>query len=272
MPQLRVISVTSGKGGVGKSHLAANVATLAAREGQRVLIIDADMGLSSLDTLLGVKPTKHLGDVLSGAAIDEVLFQVSRNLWLLPAANGQQNLTHLTAEQQQTIVCLWDALSTRFDLIVIDSAPGISRDVLFFASSAQQVLLVVSGEPTSLTDAYVMAKALRERTDLRRIDVIVSNARTEPHAHAIFARLEGVVSPRISVALRFCGYIPEDQNVRRATALRRPLVDIAPHSPASRAYERLTQALLSTEVLAHGGVSIGVERTLTETKKASDAA
>jgi flagellar biosynthesis protein FlhG len=117
-----------------------------------------------------------------------------------------------------------------------------------------------------------MVKALRERTDLRRIDVIVSNARTEPHAHAIFARLEGVVSPRISVALRYGGFVPEDQNVRRATALRRPLVEVAPHSPASRAYERLTNALLTAEVNPHGGVAIGVERTLSEAKKASDAA
>ncbi len=272
MTSLRVISVTSGKGGVGKSHLAANLATLAARDGQRVLAIDADVGLASLDVLLGAKAHKHLGDVLNGTPIDDALVKVGSSLWLLPASSGQQSLTRLSAEQQRALACLWDDVSRRFDLIVIDSAPGISRDVLFFAASAQQVLLVVNGEPTSLSDAYVMAKALRERTDLRRIDVVVSGARTEPHAHAIFARLEGVVSPRISVALRFGGFVPEDQNVRRATALRRPLVDVAPHSPASRAYERLAQWLLTGDQPAHGGVSIGLERVLTDGKKTSDAA
>ncbi|MDP1826371.1 MAG: P-loop NTPase [Archangium sp.] len=245
MAPVRVISVTSGKGGVGKSHLAVNVATLCARAGQRVLIFDADGGLSNVDVLLGVRPARHVGDLLDGAALDSVLHQVSAGLWLLAGAPGERRLAHLDDGARLALRCAWDALASRFDVVVVDVGAGVGDDVLFFTSAGQTALLVVTDEPTSLGDALVLLQALRQKTPVREVDVVVNCVRTERSAQVVFARLQQSAAT-CALRLRFTSNIPDDQNVRRAAMAGRALVDLAPTSPASRAFERLTHALLSS--------------------------
>jgi flagellar biosynthesis protein FlhG len=267
MAVLRVISVTSGKGGVGKSHLAANLATVAAHRGLRSVAIDADVGLANLDVLFGVYPELHVGDLLDGEALDHVLLQTPAGPSLLPGARGEQALTHLTSLQQQTLVEAWRGISERFDVVIVDSAPGLQHDMLFFAGAAQQVVLVVTPEPTSLSDARAVASSLRQRTAVREIEVVVNEVRTERVAQSVFARLQGLLANE-PLSLKYCGFVPEDHNVRRATAVRRPLVDLAPHSPASRAFERIGHALFDAPSVLHGGLQVGLERTLGEVAEA----
>lgn len=267
MGGLRVMAVTSGKGGVGKSHLAANLATLASRQGQRVLLIDADAGLASLDTLLGVKPTLHLGDLLDGKRLDDILLPTAGGLWLLPAASGLQRLTRLSPEQRAVLFAAWDELAWRFDLVLLDCGPGVGEDVLFFATLAQQVILVANTEPTSVSDAAMVVKALGDERCLREVLVVVNHARTDRTAHAVFAKLCTVASEMgpAAMSLRYLGSVPDDQNVRRATALARPLVTVAPHSPASRAFERIATALFALPVpRPSGGLTLGLERLMHE--------
>ncbi len=262
MSQLRVIGVTSGKGGVGKSHLCANVATLAAQQGQRVLLIDADAGLANLDVLLGVRPKLHLGDLLDGAPLDEVLIHTPPGPWLLPGSSGVQRLTRLSPHERAALLGAWDELSWRFDVIVIDCGPGASSDVLFFSSVASQVVMLVSAEPTSVADAAVLIDALREQTAVREVLVVVNSTRTERNGHTVFARLNAGLEGG-AMTLKYLGAVPDDQNVRRATAARKPLVQVAPHSPASRAFDKVAQAILAQPVLApSGGLQIGLERLL----------
>jgi flagellar biosynthesis protein FlhG len=258
---LRVISVTSGKGGVGKTHLAANVATLCARTGLKVLAIDADAGLANLDLILGLYPSRHVGHLLDGATLDEVVLRTASGLSVLPGAPGERRLVHLDASDQRALVSVWDELASRFDVVVLDSGPGVGDDTLFFTATGQHVVLVVTEEPTSLADAAGLLAALRTRTATRQVDVVVNGVRTLRNAQAVFGRLQTAAASQ-AISLRFLGHIPEDQNVRRAAMLRKPLVELAPTSPASRAFERLTELLLGSRPGPAAGVSMGLAQQL----------
>jgi flagellar biosynthesis protein FlhG len=262
MKALRVISVTSGKGGVGKTHLAVNVSTLCAKAGLRVLAIDADAGLANLDVLLGLRPPlSHVGHLLDGATLDEVLLESAGGVKVLPGAPGERRLTHLNAGDLRALVSIWDELAERFDVVVVDAGPGVGDDALFFSATGQRVVVMVTEEPTSLADAAVLLTSLRRSTAVREVDVVVNGVRTWRSAQAVFARLEAAVA-QLSLGLRLLAHVPDDQNVRRAAMQRRPLVELAPTSPAARAFEKITQALLEGPVRVGGGVSIGVERQL----------
>lgn len=264
MGALRVISVTSGKGGVGKSHLAANVATVAAQGGAKVVLIDASGGLSSVEQLFGVPSGASLVELLDGADLDEVLAPTPQGPWLLSSGRGERRLAQLSAEDRRALVAAWAALAERFDVVVVDSAPGVQDDVLFFAALACRVAVVVTNEPTSINDAAVLVQALRSNTAVRAVDVVVSFARNERAAGVVFGKLAGLLEPALGLRLRFAGHVPEDHNVRRATAMQRPLVAVAPLSPASRAFSRLAQLLLGDDAAVPAGPAIGVERVLLE--------
>ncbi len=261
MRSLRVISVTSGKGGVGKTHLAANVATLCAKAGARVLAVDADAGLANLDVLLGVTPTGHVGQLLDGAELDGVLARSSAGVTVLPGAPGERRLVHLSAADRQTLVAVWNELATRFEVVVVDAGPGVGDDTLFFSATGQRVLVLVTEEPTSLADAVVLISALCRRAGVREVDVVVNGVRTNRSAQAVFSKLQAVMAAE-PIKLTFLGHVPDDQNVRRAAMLRRPLVEVAPTSPASRAFERIATQVLEGPVLSPGRVSIGLEQQL----------
>ncbi len=261
MGDLRVISVTSGKGGVGKSHLAANIAALCAKRGQRTLAIDADSSLANLDVLFGVAPKRHVGHLFDGAMLDEVLTSTSSGVALLAASPGERRMVHLSLESKNTLLCAWDALADDFDVVIVDAGPGVGDDVLFFASCGQQVIVVVTDEPTSIADAAVLIRELRGRSALRQVDVVVNGVRSSKIAQSVYGRLQTALAD-VSLMIRYLGHVPDDQNVRRAAMAQRPLVELAPTSPASRAFDRITDALLEQTVRSSGGVSIGVTRQM----------
>lgn len=264
MGALRVISVTSGKGGVGKSHLAANVATVAAQGGARVVLIDASGGLSSVEQLFGVPAGASLVELLDGAGLDDVLVPTPQGPHLLSSGRGERRLARLSEQDRLSLVAAWQTLAERFDVIVVDAAPGVQDDVLFFSALACRVALVVTNEPTSLNDAVVLARALKTNTAVRTVDVVVSLARNERGAGVVFGKFAQALEPELGLRLRFAGHVPEDHNVRRATAMQRPLVSLAPLSPASRAFNRLAQQLLTDDGVVAAGAAIGVERVLLE--------
>ena len=261
MKSLRVISVTSGKGGVGKTHLAANVATLFARSGLRTLAIDADAGLANLDLVLGLTARLNVGHLLDGASLAECLVRAPSGLALLAGTPGERRMVHLAPEDQRALVSAWDHFAHEFDVVVLDSGPGVGDDTLFFTATGQHVVLVVTEEPTSLADAAGLLSALRARTAIRQVDVVVNEVRTVKSAQAVFGRLQ-TAAVSLGISLRFLGHVPEDQNVRRAAMLRRPLVELAPTSPASRAFERLTELLLGSRPAPAAGVSMGLAQQL----------
>jgi flagellar biosynthesis protein FlhG len=242
---LRVIAVTSGKGGVGKTNMTANLAVLAARAGKRVLVLDADLGLANVEILYGVKPRYHLGDLLdSSLSARDVLTPGPAGVQVLSAGSGIQSLTRLTEAQKLQFMAALESVEDQFDLVLIDSGAGIGDNVLFFVGAAQEALLVVSPEPTSLVDAYAVVKVLSQQGAVRHFSVVVNPVVDELTAREIFPKLTAVTSRFLSASVRHLGYVPRDENVHRAVVAQRPVVEIFPKSPASRAIGHVAQRLL----------------------------
>jgi flagellar biosynthesis protein FlhG len=245
--KLRVIATTSGKGGVGKTNLTANLAVLAARAGKRVLIIDADLGLANVEIVFGLKPKHHIGSLIDGThTMDQVLIEGPLGLKILSAGSGIQSLTQLGQDQKMRLSAALDGIEDRFDLVLVDSGAGIGDNVLFFVGAAQEALLVVSPEPTSLVDAYAVVKVLSQQAGITTFNVIINPVVDELQAREIFPKLTAVTSRFLSAKVRHLGYIPRDENMHRAIMVQRPLVEAFPLSPASRALSIISDKLLST--------------------------
>ncbi|MGC3998702.1 MAG: MinD/ParA family protein [Anaeromyxobacter sp.] len=209
---MRVVAVTSGKGGVGKTHISANLAVLAAKAGRRVLLIDADLGLANADIVLGICPTRHLGHLLDGSAsAEEVLTEGPRGIRVLGASSGIQSLTALTDEQKLTLVSAFEPLDDRFDLVIVDCGAGIGDNVLFFAGAAQEALLVVSPEPTSLSDAYATVKVLSQDAGVSHFSVVANQA-ADFQGRDVFRRLTQVTDRFLDARLKYLGNVPRDED------------------------------------------------------------
>jgi flagellar biosynthesis protein FlhG len=269
---LRVVAVTSGKGGVGKTNFSANLAVLSAKAGRRVLIIDADLGLANVEILFGLKPRHHLGDLLAGTlTIDQVLAHGPQGIRVLPAGSGMQSLTHLDAAQKRVLIAALDPLEDEFDLVIIDSGAGIGDNVLFFVGAAQEAILVVSPEPTSLTDAYATVKVLSQQAGVRHFSVVVNTAPHELRAREIFEKLNAVTDRFLKANVRYLGYLPRDENVHRAVMAQRPLLDAFPQSPYSRALSVIGGKLLkeTSPSQMDGGLKFLWQRLFRESETAA---
>jgi flagellar biosynthesis protein FlhG len=242
---LRVIAVTSGKGGVGKTHVSCNLALLAARTGRRVMVLDADLGLANADIVLGVEPHRHLGHLLDGSApLQDVLAVGPEGVHVLAASTGVQELTRLDDAQKLRLVTALDYIEDQFDLVIVDCGAGIGDNVLFFAGAAQEAILVVSPEPTSLTDAYATVKVLSQQAGVEHFQVIVNPVPTEAHGREVWERLTRVTDRFLGARVSFLGHIPRDENLQRALMAQRPLVQLFPRSPSARALQALADKLL----------------------------
>lgn len=243
---LRVIGVTSGKGGVGKTNLAANLAILAAKQGQRVLIIDGDLGLANVEIIYGLRPRHHLGHLLSGdVTIQDVLATGPAGVKVLPAGNGLQQLTRLDDGQRLRLVGAMEELEDDFDVVFLDSGAGIGDNVLFFIGAAQEAMLVVSPEPTSLTDAYATIKVLCQDAGVRCFDIVVNQAGNESLARDIFEKLSAVAGRFLDARVRWLGWVPRDENVHRSVMAQRAFVELFPTTPATRALNNVIDSLLN---------------------------
>jgi flagellar biosynthesis protein FlhG len=269
---LRVIAVTSGKGGVGKTNISANMAVLAAKMGKRVLVIDADLGLANVEIVFGLKPRYHMGDLInSSISIEDVLIEAPHGVKILPAGSGVQNLTQLSPEDKLRFVASLEPVQDKFDIVLVDSGAGIGDNVLFFVGAAQEAVLVVSPEPTSLVDAYATVKVLSQKAGVRNFNVIINPVVEELPAREIFNKLTAVTSRFLSASVRHLGYIPRDENLHRAIMAQRPLVDAFPHSPASRAMSVIADKLFneSAPPLLDGGMKLMWSRLFREETGAS---
>jgi len=242
---LRVMALTSGKGGVGKTHIACNLALLAARTGRRVLIIDADLGLANADIVLGMEPHRHLGHLLDGTVpLQEVLAEGPEGVHVLAASTGLQELTRLDDAQKLRLVTALDFIEDRFDLVLVDCGAGIGDNVLFFAGAAQEVLLVASPEPTSLTDAYATVKVLSQQAGVEHFQVIVNQVPGDAAGRDVWEKLTGVTDRFLNTRVTYLGHVPRDENLQRALMSQRPVVQLFPRSPSSRALQVLADRLL----------------------------
>jgi flagellar biosynthesis protein FlhG len=264
---LRVIAVTSGKGGVGKTNVSVNLALLAARRGKRVLVIDADLGLANVEIVFGVKSRYHVGDLLNGTrTAAEVLTDGPLGIKILTAGSGVQSLTQLDESSKMRLIAALEELGDSFDLVFIDSGAGIGDNVLFFVGAANEAILVVSPEPTSIVDAYAVIKVLSQQARVTQFGIVINNVVDELPAREIFPRLTTVTNRFLAASIRHLGYVPRDENLHRSIMAQTPLVDLFPFSPASRAFQQIADRLLTETVprVPAGGLKFMWQRLFTE--------
>ena len=262
---VRVIGVTGGKGGVGKSNVAVNAALALADLGRKVVVLDADLGLANVDVLLGLKPRNTLEDVLAGrATIDDVLIDGPGGIKVVPASSGTQRMTKLSPREQGALIQVFSTLQHKLDVLIVDTAAGIGEGVVNFLAACQSVLVVVCDEPTSITDAYALIKVLNQHHGVGRFDVLANMTRGRAAPDLLFAKLQRVTDRFLDVALHCAGAIPFDDNLRKAVRRQRAVVDFYPSSPASVAFRRLAAEIDAwpAPLAARGQLEFFAERLL----------
>jgi flagellar biosynthesis protein FlhG len=239
---VQVIAVTGGKGGVGKTSVAVNLATAMLLAGRRVMLLDGDLGLANVDVFLGLTPRHTMAHVLSGErSLEEIVLESPQGLLVVPGASGVAQLANLSAAEHLAMVQAFSSLATRLDVLVIDTSAGIAHSVTQFSQAAQHVLLVVCDEPASLTDAYALMKVLSRHHGVHRFRVLANMTRRQGEGEALFRKLERVSSRFLDVTLEYVGEIPEDGAMRRAIREQRPVLEAYPTSPASVAFKNLAR-------------------------------
>ena len=244
----RVISMTSGKGGVGKSTLTANLALEIARLGKRVLLIDGDFGMANLDVMFGLRARQSLHEVVQGEAIiQDILMPVSENITLIPGGSGIYELQKLTAIGKQTLLDQISQLEESYDVVLVDTAPGITDNVLFLNSAVEEIHVVMTPDPSSLTDAYALIKTLHMKARENRFQVICNQVRDAQDGERIFNRLESVVARFLPVRLELAGIIPMDPHLRQAVRSQQLVGRAQPQSESASAIRALAHELIQRQ-------------------------
>lgn len=230
---IRVIAVTSGKGGVGKTNITANFAYILASMGKRTLLLDADAGLANIDVILGITPKYNLYHVLCGEkSLSEAIVEGPGGIKILPASSGIQEMAELSKGQKFTLLEELDMLDDELDFMLIDTAAGITGNVTYFNMAAKEIIVVVSSEPTSLTDAYALIKILYQGYAVRRFMLLVNMVMDSQEAVGVYTRLNNATNHFLDLPIEYIGYIPQDQHVARAVRQQRLLVEAFPDSRA----------------------------------------
>jgi flagellar biosynthesis protein FlhG len=237
---VKVIAVTGGKGGVGKTNVTLNLAMAMAQMGKKVLVLDADLGLANCDVMLGLRVEKNLFHVLSGEAeLDDILIEGPFGIKIVPATSGTQSMTELSPAEHAGLIRAFSELRTPFDVMLVDTAAGISDMVLSFSRASQDVLVVVCDEPSSITDAYALMKILSREHSVQKFKIVANMVRSLREGQELFAKLSRVTDRFLDVTLELVATIPFDENVRKAARKQKAFVDAFPKTPASLAVKTL---------------------------------
>jgi flagellar biosynthesis protein FlhG len=254
---VRVISVTSGKGGVGKTNITANLAYFLSKRNKKALVLDADAGLANIDVILGINPPYNLYHVLKGEkTLTQTIVDGPGGIKILPSASGIQEMTDLSRGQKLTLVDELNTLNDSVDFMLIDTAAGISSNVMYFNMAAKEIIVVTSPEPTALTDAYALIKILYQRYAKRRFRLIVNMVKNASEAKEVYARLSRATDHFLNLTIEYLGYIVLDEKVKDAVRQQTALAEIYPQSPAARCLEKIADKLSAENVTDYENGSI----------------
>jgi len=245
---IQVIAVTSGKGGVGKTNVVANLGYALTRLNKRVLILDADIGLANLDVLLGLTSKYNLQHVLNGEkSISEVVISGPGGMKILPASSGVQELSNLNKAQRLCLLSELNSLHDETDVLLIDTSAGISSNVMYFNLAAQEILIVVSPEPTSITDAYAIMKILFLKYSENHFKLLVNSVKSAEEAKEVFYHLSLVAQKFLNLSIDYWGYIPQDEHIVKAVRRQKALIELYPNSPASKSFFDLAKKVCENQ-------------------------
>ena len=248
----RVITVTSGKGGVGKSNLAINLAISLSRLGKKVVVLDADFGLANIEVMLGIRPQYNLSDLMfRGKSLSEIITAGPENVGFISGGSGIREMTNLTKEQLINLSSRLSELDRQTDVVIIDTGAGISGNVMEFVVLSGEVLLIATPEPTSITDAYALLKTLNYQPEFTRehchIKLIANKVSNEKDGRELFEKLSVVADKFLNISLEYMGAVPSDNNMSKAVMKQQPLSVAYPNSQAARAIDDMARILAAPE-------------------------
>ncbi|MCC5909816.1 MAG: MinD/ParA family protein [Clostridiaceae bacterium] len=240
----RVICVTSGKGGVGKTNFTANLAIALSKQDQQVVIVDADLGLANIDVVLGVMSKYTLLDIVKHRKnILDVMNVGPQGVKIISGGSGIIDLVDMSSEHINTLVSSFDEITDRADILLIDTGAGLSKSVMSFVLAAEEVIIVTTGEPTSITDAYAMIKTIGLQEKNKDIKLIINRIESINEGKAAFEKLENACKKFLNIKIEKLGFIMEDNNVRKAVNAQTPFIIQYPNSSVSRNIELIASKL-----------------------------
>jgi flagellar biosynthesis protein FlhG len=241
---VRVIAITSGKGGVGKTNIATNLAYHLSQMNRKTLVLDADMGLANIDVILGIAPKYNLYHVLRGEkALCDVIVDGPGGMKILPATSGIQEMADLSKGEKLALLDELDGLGTQLDFLLIDTAAGIAGNVIYFNVAAREIIVVVSPEPTSITDAYALIKILYSNYGEKRFMLLVNMVKHSSEAREVFLKVSNATSHFLNLSIEYLGYVLEDTKVTEAVRRQKALAEIYPDSRANKCLQSIARKL-----------------------------
>ncbi|MHB8770881.1 MAG: MinD/ParA family protein [Syntrophales bacterium] len=262
---VRVISITSGKGGVGKTNITVNLAYLLSKMNKKILILDADMGLANIDVTLGLAPKVNLFHVLDGKrSMKEAMIEGPGGIMILPSASGIQEMSDLSKGQKLTLLDELRSVSREMDFLLIDTAAGIAGNVMYFNMAAQEIIVVASPEPTSLTDAYAIIKVLHQKHAKNRFRLVVNMVRDPQEGKEVYQRLNQATDRFLNLHIEYFGHVLRDERLPEAVKRQKAFTALYPHSPASKCLASLAEKLCREQPVGGdpGGISFFWERII----------
>ncbi len=241
-----VYSITSGKGGVGKTAVTANLAYVLASMGKRVLILDADLGLANIDVVFGISPNFNLNHFFAGEQdLQGIMVDGPMGIKILPAGSGIQNFTNLDSSQKMRLLDGLDAMQNHFDFVLIDTEAGISENVTYFNTAAQEILVITTPEPTAITDAYALMKLLSTQYHEKHFNLVVNQIESEDDALDVYRKLTMVANRYLDISIDYLGSIPEDRQMVESIRKQKVISELYPGSKITQAFHQLAGRICS---------------------------
>ncbi|MES9946899.1 MAG: MinD/ParA family protein [Candidatus Thiodiazotropha sp.] len=239
---VRVIAVTGGKGGVGKTSISANLGVAFAELGRRVLLLDADLGLANLDVILGLHAERNLSHVMQGeCSLEDVLVTGPKGMRVVPGASGIQHMAEMTPAENAGLIHAFSEVANDVDVLLIDTAAGISDLVISFSRAAQEQIVVVCDEPASITDAYAIIKLLNREHGISRFRILANMVKSVQEGRDLYNKMCRVTDQYLDVMLNYMGSIPYDEQLRKAVRSQKPVVEAYPRSRVAQAFKNLAK-------------------------------
>ncbi|MBF0236096.1 MAG: MinD/ParA family protein [SAR324 cluster bacterium] len=259
---IRVMSVTSGKGGVGKTNIAINLAYALSNLGKKVLLFDADLGLANVDVLLNISPRYTIEHVLSGEKdINDIILEGPNHIKILPSSSGISDLAELNRDEQMYLFKKLGQIEHTLDYLLIDTGAGIASNVLRFNATANDILLVATPEPTSMTDAYSLMKVLATKYNVRKFHLVANSVQSQAEARMVYERLQKVTHDFLNVQLHYAGFVIRDPTLIKAVRMQKPLLEIFPNAPASKCLMALAKQIENNYDRGIAGVPLEQENS-----------
>lgn len=241
---VRVVTLTSGRTGVGKSNIIANLAAALAKRGRHVLVLDEQQGKGSVESLFGLTARYDLMHVIRREkALEDVVINGPDGIQIVAAGEGLQMLASLGQDDQDWLVQSFRQLSQSVDVVLVDAVAGIASNVLPLSLASQEIVIVVSRHASSITDAYALIKVLNQRFAIRRFHILVSKVHDEAEAQTLYQKMAEVAGRFLEVSLNFMGYVPQDEKIKQAGRIFRPVIEAFPTAASARAVRNLAEAM-----------------------------